>query len=291
MGTNRMLILKHPRPTLTAAAALATLVLFAGTPTAGAAPAGPSSPTQTRASIVETTFKSVDAVIAAQWDFPERSPAPLVVLIPAGGRIDRNGWHAGTGQSPEHGIYAALARELVRAGFAVFRFDKPGAGKSSRGRFSTERSNALEAYTRAVDHARIDPDNAFLIGHAGGTDTIAGIYPRYAEVLPPSGVVFLNNSVGETDSLRIEAPLLIVNAGKNPDDRLQYGSFIVETRDKRGEGKLDTDLVILEHAEPGLLAPTESGSETVYTVDPAAVSATVSWLSGRVGNSRSAELR
>ncbi len=241
--------------------------------------------------MVETTFESVDATIAAQWDFPDRSPAPLVVLIPAGGRLDRNGWHAGTGQSPEHGMYAALARELVRAGFAVFRFDKPGAGKSSRGRFATERSNALEAYTRAIDHSRIDPDNVFLVGHAGGTDTIAGIYPRYVEVLEPAGVAFLNNAVGENESLRIDVPLLIVNAGKNPDDRFQYGSFIVETRKKRSDGGLDTDLVIIEDAEPGLLSSRKAGNDTVYTVDPAAVRATVSWLSGKVGRGRSAAYR
>ena len=122
--------------------------------TGRAAPAGPPSETGKRPSVVETTFESVDATIAAQWDFPDRSPAPLVVFIPAGGRIDRNGWNPGIGESPDRGMYAQFARDLVHAGFAIFRFDKPGAGKSSRGRYATERSNALEAYTRAVDHAR-----------------------------------------------------------------------------------------------------------------------------------------
>ena len=256
-----------------------------------AAPAGPSSETSKRPSVAETTFKSVDATIAAQWDFPERSPAPLVVLIPAGGRIDRNGWNPGIGESSDQGMYAQITRDLVRAGFAVFRYDKPGAGKSGRGRYATERSNALEAYTRAVDHARIDPDSVFLVGHAGGTDTIAGIYGRYETILPPAAVVFLNNAVGESESLAVTAPLLIVNAGKNPDDKLQYGRFIVEAREKHTESKLETELILLEKAEPGLLAAIEKGDDTIYTIDPAAVRATISWLSGKLGASRNAQLR
>jgi alpha-beta hydrolase superfamily lysophospholipase len=266
----------------------ATLVV--STTTGHAAPAEPPSGTEKRPSIVETTFKSVDATIAAQWDFPDRSPAPLVVFIPAGGRIDRNGWNPGIGESPDRGMYAGFARELVRAGFAIFRFDKPGAGKSGRGRYATERSNALEAYTRAVDHARIDPDRVFLVGHAGGTDTIAAIYARYHDILPPAGVVFLNNAVGEHDSLRVSAPLLIINSGKYPDDRLQYGSFIVEAREKHAESKLSTELVLLDDVEPGLLSPVEAGGETAYTMDPAAVRATISWLAGQLDSSRKARL-
>lgn len=272
-----------------AMAALASLLI--GSHIADAAPAGPPSDTTKRPSVVETTFESVDAVLAGQWDFPERSPAPLVVLIPAGGRIDRNGWNPGIGESSEQGMYAALTRDLVRAGFAVFRFDKPGTGKSSRGRYATERSNALEAYTRAVDHARIDPAKVFIVGHAGGTDTIAAIYTRYADVLAPAGVAFLSNAVGESESVRVTAPLLIINAGKDPDDRLQYGKFIVEAREKHADLKLETKLVILEDADPGLLSPVETGGDTIYTVDPAAVRALISWLSGQLDTARSADLR
>jgi len=281
---------RAPSVSTLAAALLAATLLLTDTPIVDAAPAGPPSQTTKRPNVVETTFESVDATIAAQWDFPERSPAPLVVLIPAGGRIDRNGWNPGIGESSEQGMYAILARELVQAGFAVFRFDKPGSGKSGRGRYATERSNALEAYRRAIDHARIDPDKVFMLGHAGGTDTIAAIFPRYADILEPAGVVFMSNAVGEHDSLRVDPPLLIINAGKDPDDRLQYGKFIVEAREKRSEGKLETKLVILETAEPGLLSPVDTGDDTIYTLDPEAIRETISWLSGRIGNGRSADL-
>jgi pimeloyl-ACP methyl ester carboxylesterase len=243
-----------------------------------AAPAPKSDPATERAQVVQTTFKSVDASIAAQWEFPAHTPAPLVVIVPAGGRLDRNGWMPGMGEDPQRGMYAQLAKNLLESGFAVFRYDKPGAGRSSPGQFATERSNALEAYTHAVEHARVDPEHVFLLGHGVGTDTIAAIYPRFAAVAQPAGVIMLDNAVGESDSLRVEAPTLIVNAGKDPDDRYQYGEFVVEARRKVEDRKLPTDLVILDKAERGLLAPNATSGEVRFTLDPRAVEAVVLWL-------------
>jgi pimeloyl-ACP methyl ester carboxylesterase len=237
----------------------------------------PTPPAQERDRRVQTTFESVDATLAAQWDFPAQSPAPVVVLIPSQGRLDRDGRLPGFGDASGGGMYAELADALVAAGFAVFRYDKPGAGRSASGHFATERSNAIEAYTRAVDHARVDRDNIFLIGHSMGCDTIAGIFPRYETVAPPRGVVFLDNVVGEQASLEVKAPLLIVNPNKDPDDRFTYGEFVVETRSVAPGKKLSTELVLIDDAEPGMLAPLVEGSER-FELHPRALSTTVDWL-------------
>ena len=247
------------------------------TPEVIAAP--PEKPAASRRpSIVQTTFKSVDAVLAGQWDFPERSPAPLVVLIPPGGKIDRNGWSPDLGDDRSKGIYSRLTHLLVDAGFAVFRFDKPGAGQSSIGRFSTHRSDAIEAYTHAVNHARIDPEQTYILGHSSGSDAIAGIYPRYEDVAAPAGVIFLDNTVGEQDSTRVHAPLLIINSDKNPDDRQRFGSFVVEARSSASDGPLETELVLLDEVQRGILVP--SGDQSVM-IDRRATTAIVGWLRQR----------
>jgi len=225
---------------------------------------------------VQTTFKSVDAVIAAQWDFPAQSPAPLVVIIPGGGAIDRNGWRTGLGEDPDDGVYAQLTRDLLERGFAVFRYDKPGAGRSSQGRYATERSNAIEAYSRAVDHGRVDPDRVYLLGHTIGTDTIASIYPRFTAVTPPAGVVLLDSMVGETASLRIDAPALIVNAS-DPDDKTLYGTFVVEARTRDKKHVLETELVIVEGSD-GVLTRVERGDEINISLAPRARDAILRWL-------------
>ncbi len=262
----------------------AVVAIVALSSPAYAAPPAPTTESNPSTSTVETTFKSVDAVVAGQWDFPTRSPAPLVVLIPSGGRIDRNGWHPGLGEDPAEGIYSQLTQRLVREGFAVFRYDKPGAGRSSPGHYATERSSALEAYTRAVDHGRIDPERIYLLGHSLGCDTIAGIYPRFVSVAPPAGAILLDNVVGETDSVRIEAPILLINPGKDPDDRYQYGEFVAEARSRASQSKLETELVIIDDAEPGLLAGRPKNGEFVYSIHPRAVEAVVGWLMRHAGS-------
>jgi len=72
--------------------------------------------------------------------------------------------------------------------------------------------------------------------------------------------------------------MLIVNAGKDPDDRYQYGQFVVEARRNAAGKKLETDLVTLEGVDRGLLAVEPHGDDTRYTLDPRAIDAVVQWL-------------
>jgi pimeloyl-ACP methyl ester carboxylesterase len=255
------------------------LVLVLGFSRAAPAAPPPVPDASDRPKTAQTTFECVDATLAGQWDLPAQTPAPLVVIVPASGRLDRNGWSPDMGEGDgSQGIYAQLAQKLVTAGFAVFRFDKPGAGRSSPGQFTTERANALEAYTHAVQHALIDPEHIFLLGHGVGTDTIAGIYPRFASVKAPAGVILLDNAVGESDSKRIEAPTLVINAGKDPDDRFQYGEFVAEARRNNEGHKLETQFVLIDDAEPGVLSVTKDGERTRVSIDPRATDAIIRWL-------------
>lgn len=265
--------------------AIATWVACAtvATPLAALALADAPAPAPASVEKIETTFESVDATVSAQWEFPAQTPAPLVVLLPASEAVDRDGLPPGYGEDPSTGIYAQLAKKLLEAGFAVFRYDSPGTGRSSPGQYSTVRSTALEGYTRAVDHPKVDRTQVFLLGHSASTDTIAGIYPRYASVVPPAGVVLLANIVGETDIVRIEAPTLIVVSDKTPDDIYQHGQFPTDARGRYQEKKLETRLVTLTGAEETLLTPTDkNGGGKNYSIDPRAVEAIVEWMKGRL---------
>lgn len=272
---------RNPRSPRVPSALLLVLVVTSGGATIGhgAPPAPHLAPS--RANVVETTFNSVDAVVAGQWEFPESTPAPLVVILPASTNVDRHGLPKGADVEPGDGIYAQLAARLLREGFAVFRFDSPGTGRSGRGRFSTERSTALEAYTRAVDHARVDTSRVFLLGHSGSTDAIVGIYPRYEAANPLGGVVLLSNRVGETDLLRVEAPVLIVVTDKNPDDLYQHGRFPTDARSRAEDRDLPTTLVTIPDAEHSLLTETGEGVDKRYAFDPRAVTALLEWLGRR----------
>lgn len=264
--------------------ASAGLAIVAAVPGPGHALADAPAAAASSIEKVDTTFDSVDATVSAQWEFPAHTPAPLVVLLPASEAVDRDGLPPGYGEDPTTGIYAQLSRKLLAAGFAVFRFDSPGTGRSSPGQFSTVRSTAIEAYTRAVDHPKVDRKQVFLLGHSASTDSVVGIYSRYAAVQPPAGLVLLANLVGETDMVLAEAPVLIVVSDKTPDEIYQHGQFPKDARSRATAKKLETTLVVLEGAEETLLSPVDkTGGGKVFSIDPRAVDATLEWLRGRVG--------
>lgn len=277
-------LIPSPSPRFARVLALALLAAVAFGPTVALATTDEPPAPPTGYEKVDTTFESVDATVSAQWEFPARTPAPLVVLLPANSAVDRDGLPPGFGLDPATGIYAQFAKKLLAAGFAVFRYDSPGTGRSSNGQFCTDRSTAIEGYTRAVDHPKVDRTHVFLIGHSASTDTAVGIYPRYAAVAPPAGVVLLANIVGETDLLTVDAPTLIVVTDKTPDDLYQRGQFPVDARSRAKDRKLETSLVTLPGAEDTLLAPVDkNGGGKLYSLDPRAVDAAIEWMRGRLG--------
>lgn len=256
-------------------------MLAAATPSAAVTDAPSPAPTVER---VETTFQSVDATVSAEWQFPIHTPAPLVVLIPASEAVDRDGLPPGYGEDPATGIYAQLTRKLLDAGFAVFRYDSPGTGRSGSGQFSTVRSTALEGYARAVDHPKVDRDHVFLLGHSASTDTVAGIFSRYVAIRPPAGAVLLANIVGETDIVHVDAPTLIVTSDKSPNEIFQHGQFPADARNRFSSKKLETKLVTLTGAEETLLSPVDkSGGGKLYAIDPRAIDATLEFLRAHSG--------
>ncbi|MFN2424920.1 MAG: alpha/beta hydrolase [Candidatus Binatia bacterium] len=261
----------------------ATSALLLAAPALSFALTSPPAATSPAIEKVETTFGSVDATVSAQWEFPAKTPAPLVVLLPASEAVDRDGLPPGYGEDPATGIYAQFARKLLDAGFAVFRYDSPGTGRSSAGQFSTVRSTSLEAYTRAVDHPKVDRQHVFLLGHSASTDSAVGIYSRYAAACPVAGVILLANIVGETDLVQVDAPTLIVVSDKTPDDIYQHGQFPTDARSRHTGKKLETKLVTLPGAEATLLTPIDkNGGGKLYSIDPRAVDATLEFLRARL---------
>lgn len=252
--------------------------------------ASPSLATATEPSVapaierVDTTFQSVDATISAQWEFPTRTPAPLVVILPASETVDRDGLPNGYSEPASTGIYAQFAKQLVQAGFAVFRFDSAGTGRSSKGQYATVRSTALEAYSRAIDHPKVDRDHVFLLGHSASTDSVAGIYPRYEALCPLDGIILLSSIVDQTVIVQLLAPTLLVVSDKTPEDFYEHGQFPADARSRSKDPKLETSLVVVPGADETLLFQIGGeGDKKLYSLHPRAVQATLEWLRAQLG--------
>ena len=97
-----------------------------------------------------------------------RRPQPAVVLIGGSGPADRDGTVAGIP------VLGHIARDLVKAGFVVVRYDKRGVGQSG-GRSETatlrdyaEDARAVVTYLRKERRKDVDRRRIAVVGHSEG---------------------------------------------------------------------------------------------------------------------------
>ncbi len=142
------------------------------------------------------TFQSRDGTwLAGQFDLPPglTSP-PLVFIIHHSGAVDRDS-------------YQYLAARLVPAGYAVFRFDKRGTGKSQGAYGCCEDDDALAAYRAAVTDAA---KRVFIIAQSIGTKILANRWKEFEQIRHPDGVVLLSNLLERQEIVTIDAPIHII---------------------------------------------------------------------------------
>jgi len=153
----------------------------------------------------EVRFVSGDVELAGELDLPMGSgPHPLVFIIHHSGPVPRD-------------AYGYLAEILLRAGYAVFRFDKRGTGASGGVYGCCERDDALAAYRAAVAQAGIDRCRVFIVAQSIGTQHLAAQYQAYLQVQRPRGVALLSNLLRADDIVRIDTPLMVIVADSEPE--------------------------------------------------------------------------
>ncbi|MER3458141.1 MAG: alpha/beta hydrolase [Chloroflexota bacterium] len=154
----------------------------------------------------EVSFQSEDGTrLAGQLDRPPgQANPPLVFIIHHSGAVDRD-------------AYQYLAARLVPAGYAVFRFDKRGTGRSEGTYGCCEDSDALAAYRAAVAQDGIDMSRVFIIAQSIGTQILAKRFEEFARIYRPAGVVLLSSLLPAEDILAIKAPLHIIISDSKPD--------------------------------------------------------------------------
>lgn len=154
----------------------------------------------------EVSFQSEDGtLLAGQLDRPPgQVKPPLIFIIHHSGAVDRD-------------AYQYLAARLVPAGYAVFRFDKRGTGRSEGTYGCCEDSDALAAYRAAVAQDGIDMSRIFIVAQSIGTQILAERFEEFAQIHRPAGVVLLSSLLQGEDILAIKAPLHIILSDSEPD--------------------------------------------------------------------------
>ncbi|MCS6964239.1 MAG: lysophospholipase [Thermoflexus sp.] len=154
----------------------------------------------------EISFQSEDGTrLAGQLDRPPGlTNPPLVFIIHHSGPVDRD-------------AYQYLAARLVPAGYAVFRFDKRGTGRSEGIYGCCEDRDALAAYRAAMAQDGIDRSCVFIIAQSIGTHILAQRFGEFVGIHRPAGVVLLSSLLPGEKILAIQAPLHIIISDSEPN--------------------------------------------------------------------------
>ncbi|WP_158555972.1 alpha/beta hydrolase family protein [Peribacillus glennii] len=118
---------------------------------------------------------------------------PAILLIPGSGPIDRDG-NDRKGKYPTN-LYKELAHYFAGLGFASFRFDKRGTGKSNGDLLAAGLSDSVEDASRSIDflrsHPAIDQEKIIVCGHSEG----AVVSTALGERINPAGIMLLSGGV------------------------------------------------------------------------------------------------
>ena len=149
----------------------------------------------------ELVFAGDGVRLSGQIDYPVsaslQTTFPLLFVLHHAGCDDREGYR--------HFAEAGLA-----AGFAVFRWDKRGTGRSGAGGRGSTTQDAVNAYEIALEQPHIDRKRVVILAQDAGSALLGSSFGLFARVQLPGGVVLATNRLDEKMILAIESRVLIM---------------------------------------------------------------------------------
>jgi len=134
----------------------------------------------------ELVFAGDGVRLAGQIDYPYTSQAhyPLIFIL----------HHAGCEASEGYQHFADVGLE---SGYAVFRWDKRGTGKSGAGGRGSTTQDAVNAYEIALEQPRIDHKRVVILAQGAGTALLGNSFGLFARVQHPYGAILATNMLDE----------------------------------------------------------------------------------------------
>ncbi|MBZ0288982.1 MAG: alpha/beta hydrolase [Anaerolineae bacterium] len=149
----------------------------------------------------ELVFAGDGVRLSGQLDYP-RSPSrstsfPLLFVLHHAGCDARSG-------------YAHFAQFGLQSGYAVFRWDKRGTGRSGAGGRGSTTQDAVNAFEIALEQPGIDRRRVVILAQDAGTGLLGDSFGLFARQQAPHGVVLATNMLDEKAVLAIESQVLII---------------------------------------------------------------------------------
>jgi alpha-beta hydrolase superfamily lysophospholipase len=98
--------------------------------------------------------------------------------------------HSGANTRAEYNHFAQIGLDC---GYAVFRWDKRGTGRSGAGGRGSTTQDAIMAYKTAVEIPDIDPDQVVIMAQCASTVLLGEAFDGFAEIQHPHGVILMSN--------------------------------------------------------------------------------------------------
>lgn len=165
----------------------------------------------------EIAFAGDGVRLAGQIDYPQ-SPRPergypLIFLL------HDVSWN--TRDEARH-----YARTALNVGFAVFRWDRRGTGRSGAGGYGSTTQDAVNAYETALEQPDVNPRRAVILAHGASTLMLGENYGLFARVQPPAGVLLGGNMLDEDGITAITAPIAILQGSSDWHDPERYARAV-----------------------------------------------------------------
>ena len=173
----------------------------------------------------EMMFAGDGVPLLGRIDYPKSSPPPasgypLVFLL----------HHAGGNTHEDYQHYADIA---LQHGYAVFRWDKRGTGRSGAGGRGSATQDAVNAYETALEQPGIDRHRAFILAQGGGTRLLGSAFGLFVRLQVPCGAVLVANRLDEKEIQAINTRVHIVQGGEDWGDWKQYAEAASQAHSQR----------------------------------------------------------
>ena len=146
-------------------------------------------------------FAGDDVRLYGQIDYPDSPPPadgyPLIFIL----------HHAGCNSLS---WYSPFARIGLQNGFAVFRWDKRGTGRSGAGGRGSATQDAVNAYEIALEQPHVNHKRAIILALEAGTGLLGHAYGLFARLQKPYGVILATNMLEPDEVLAMDTHLHII---------------------------------------------------------------------------------
>jgi len=192
----------------------------------------------------EIVFAGDGVRLSGQIEYPlvtkRQNTFPLLFILHHAGCDDRDGY--------QHFADAGLS-----AGYAVFRWDKRGTGRSGAGGLGSTTQDAVNAYEIALEQPHVDRRRAVILAQDAGTGLLGMSFGLFARVQDPYGVVLATNLLNGQDVLAIESQLLILMGQHDWNAWQQYGKAVSDAHNHAY--KYGAQYYVAPHADRMLTDP------------------------------------